>query len=283
MNGTDDGRYVILTGEQDYHDFARVIEWQDDAILHWWTSDICNMINGTDGSSFHPLITKKEKVYIFSSDLCRSLYAIFERTVYVKGVTAFRFVLPPNLFANASVNPDNAGFCVPSGNCLGSGVLNVSICKQDAPIMMSSPHFYQGDQKYIDNIIGMHPTKEEHETYLDINPLTGILIRAAKRLQVNVHVQKIAAFSETGNARMLIFPVMYINESVLIDDESAKKLKSVLLLTSLLTAVPFVIMAFGVLLGIIFIIVACSQHGRPQDELLTTVMWEGSVFSLSFI
>lgn len=266
MNETDDGRYVILTGEQDYHDFARITEWKDNATLHWWTSDICNMINGTDGASFHPLITKKEKLYMFSSDLCRSVYAIFERTVIMKGVTAFRFVLPPDLFANASINPDNAGFCVPYGNCLGSGVLNVSLCKQNAPIILSSPHFYQGDQKFIDDIFGMHPTKEKHETYLDINPLTGILVKAAKRLQVNVHIQKIAAFSETGNVRTLIFPVMYINENVLIDDGSARKLKAVMLLSKLLTAVPFVILAFGILLGIIFIAMAYTQHRRPQEE-----------------
>lgn len=39
--------------------------------LNWWTSDECNMINGTNGASFHPVITKDEMLYMFSSDLCR--------------------------------------------------------------------------------------------------------------------------------------------------------------------------------------------------------------------
>lgn len=29
------------------------------------------MINGTNGASFHPVLAKDEKLYMFSSDLCR--------------------------------------------------------------------------------------------------------------------------------------------------------------------------------------------------------------------
>lgn len=39
--------------------------------LAWWSTDECNMINGTTGASFHPVVTKGEKLYMFSSDLCR--------------------------------------------------------------------------------------------------------------------------------------------------------------------------------------------------------------------
>lgn len=41
-----------------------------------------------------------------------------------------------------------------------------------APIVVSFPHFYQADRQYIDAIEGMNPNKEEHETYLDINPVS---------------------------------------------------------------------------------------------------------------
>ncbi|MGH0121677.1 UNVERIFIED_CONTAM: hypothetical protein FKN15_076273 [Acipenser sinensis] len=102
----------------------------------------------------------------------RSLYATFEKEVHVKGIPAYRFVPPKEVFANITVNPANAGFCVPAGNCLGSGLLNVSVCKQGAPIIMSSPHFYQADQKYIDDVAGMNPNKEDHQTIMDINPVS---------------------------------------------------------------------------------------------------------------
>lgn len=46
-----------------------------------------------------------------------------------------------------------------------------------APIVVSFPHFYQADERYINAIEGMNPNEEEHETYLDINPVSiaGVL------------------------------------------------------------------------------------------------------------
>ena len=41
-----------------------------------------------------------------------------------------------------------------------------------APIFLSAPHFYQADQKFVSDIEGMHPTKEYHETFVDINPVS---------------------------------------------------------------------------------------------------------------
>ncbi|XP_007895114.2 lysosome membrane protein 2c [Callorhinchus milii] len=260
MNGTADGDYVILTGEENYMDFAKIIEWSGRKSLDLWLTDQCNMINGTDGTSFHPLMTKNETIHFFSSDLCRSLYATFEKELDVKGIPAYRFVPPSEVFANDTINPANVGFCIPSGHCLGSGVLNVSVCRKGAPIILSSPHFYQADQKYIDDIEGMDPNKENHETFLDINPLTGILLKVAKRLQINVYIEKIDVFHETGNVQSLIFPVMYLNESVLIDDSSASKLSKVLLETQVATVIPFMIMGLGILLGFIFIILVCTNR-----------------------
>ncbi|XP_067846352.1 lysosome membrane protein 2-like [Heptranchias perlo] len=265
MNGTADGRYAFLTGKENYKDFTRIIEWKGNKSLDWWTTDMCNMINGTDATSFHPLITKNETLHFFSSDLCRSLYATFEKALSVKRIPAFRYVLPRETFANVSENPANSGFCVPAGNCLGSGVLNVSTCKQGAPIILSSPHFYQADQKYIDDIEGMHPDKANHETFLDINPLTGLLVRAAKRVQINVYIEKIDGFHQTGNVQTLIFPVMYLNESVLIDDLSAAKLNSMLLQTEVVTVIPFMIMALGILFGLIFIILVCTNRSVDNE------------------
>lgn len=164
-----------------------------------------------------------QRLTSFLSLFQRSLYAQYEEDVQVKGIPGYRFSPPSQVFANQTVNPANAGFCVPAGNCLGSGVLNVSLCKQGrrctkqmfcmknqkivcvtsrklfhhellfswicsadifhgviltesfvclgAPIIMSSPHFYQADEKFVQDIFGMKPKKEQHQTAIDINPV----------------------------------------------------------------------------------------------------------------
>jgi len=51
----------------------------------WWNidggykgSNACNQIEGTDGSQFHPDVKKDEKLWIFSTDLCRSMFLTFQ-------------------------------------------------------------------------------------------------------------------------------------------------------------------------------------------------------------
>ncbi|XP_053317639.1 lysosome membrane protein 2 [Spea bombifrons] len=265
MNTTDDGEYVFLTGSTDYMEFSQIAEWKGQKSLDWWTSDTCNMINGTDGTSFHPLISQDDSIFIFSSDLCRSLETVYERTEKVNKIPVFRFAPSSKTFANVSVNPENAGFCVPAGNCLPSGLLNVSKCKGGAPIILSSPHFYQADESLINSIDGMNPKKEDHETFLDINPLTGILIQAAKRIQVNAYVRQIEGYRVTQNIQTLFFPVMHLNESVLIDDKSAEKLNMILLNARVVSNIPFMIMALGILAGIIFIVLVCRQNKSREE------------------
>nr|XP_060635358.1 lysosome membrane protein 2 isoform X1 [Anolis sagrei ordinatus] len=265
MNGSDDGEYIMLSGKKNYLDFTRIIKWRGKDTLSWWTSPDSNMINGTDGSTFHPLIGTDEKIYVFSSDLCRSLYLTFDEYVTVEGIPAYRFVPPVRLFANVSTNPDNAGFCVPAGNCLGAGLLNVTACKQGAPIFLSPPHFYLSDEKYANAVDGMHPNKENHEIFLDINPFSGVLVRAAKRMQVNVHIQKLPDFLQTGNIRTLFFPVLYINESVVLDRASAAKLRAALFESSVVTNIPFIIMVLGVVFGVVFVVLACKPSQAREE------------------
>lgn len=44
---------------------------------------------------------------------------------------------------------------------------------------MSSPHFYQADETFVQDVFGMKPNKEQHQTTIDINPV-GISIRILK-------------------------------------------------------------------------------------------------------
>ena len=41
---------------------------------------------------------------------------------------------------------------------------------------MSSPHFYQGDDSEREKLIGLNPNKDEHETILDIEPVSWLKI-----------------------------------------------------------------------------------------------------------
>ena len=42
------------------------------------------------------------------------------------------------------------------------------------PLVASLPHFYEGDPVLLEGIEGLNPVKEEHETAIDVEPVSQI-------------------------------------------------------------------------------------------------------------
>jgi hypothetical protein len=115
-NGTSAGVFEINTGEADENDLGQLVSFngRKDVPEQWWGTPWARMINGTDGNLFKPYISKEENLTVFVSDLCRSLDLVFQKEVDYAGVTAYRFVVPPDAFD--STRPENEGFCFNNGH-----------------------------------------------------------------------------------------------------------------------------------------------------------------------
>lgn len=264
-NGSNDGEFVYHTGRQNYLDYGRVITWQGQSKLDFWTSNQSNSINGSDGSAFHPLLTKDERLYIFTPDLCRSIYMEFEKDVEVKGIPAYRFTPPRSVLASKEENPANEGFCVTPQECLGTGLLKVSPCRKGAPVVASFPHFHLAEDKYVAAIEGMSPQRQHHQTFLDLNPTTGVIVRANKRAQVNVLLSRIPGFPKTRTMNEIVFPVMFLNESVVIDDASVAKVQKLLLIVTLVSNFPLIIVGLGGIMLLVFIILLLQARKKKAS------------------
>lgn len=71
------------------------------------------------------------------SSFLRSIHLAYVKDVEVKGIQAYRFAPPSDVLMSPKDNPTNEGFCVPAGDCLGTGVLKVSVCREGKTL----PHF----------------------------------------------------------------------------------------------------------------------------------------------
>ncbi|XP_076014573.1 lysosome membrane protein 2-like isoform X2 [Genypterus blacodes] len=261
-NGSNDGEFIFHTGEENYLDYGKIQTWKGQSQLTFWTSNQSNCINGSDGSAFHPLLSKDERIYVFTPDLCRSIYMEFEKDVDVKGIPAYRFTPPRSVLASKEENPANEGFCNSPQECLGTGVLKVSPCRKGAPVVASFPHFYLGDSEYVNAIEGLNPKREHHQTFLDLNPTVGVIVRASKRAQVNILMNRVTGFPTTRGLNATIFPVMFLNETVVIDDASAARVKKLLLITTLVSNFPLIIVGLGAIMLIVFILLLVRMRQK---------------------
>lgn len=269
-NGSNDGEFVYYTGENNYLDYGRIDTWKGEKLMSFWATNQSNMINGSDGSAFHPLLTKEERLNVFTADLCRSIHMLFEKEVVVKGIPAYRFTPPRAVLASGKNNPENEGFCLEKDKCLDDGVLNVAVCRKGAPVIVSFPHFYLADKKYVEAIEGISPVHEHHQTFLDLNPTTGVPVRAAKRAQINIQLDRVTGFPMTRNLNGIIFPIMFLNESVVIDDASAEKLQKLLLVVKIVPNFPYVLMVLGTVLLLIGLSLFFLSHRKKSSEKTET-------------
>ncbi|XP_061732577.1 lysosome membrane protein 2 isoform X2 [Nerophis ophidion] len=266
-NGSKDGEFIFHTGEQNYLDYGRVETWKGQRQLTFWNTNQSNSINGSDGGAFHPLLKKDERIHIFTPDLCRSIYMDYEKDVEVRGIPAYRFTPPRSVLASMEENPANEGFCVTPQECLGTGLLNVSPCRKGAPVVASFPHFYLADSKYVAAIEGMTPERTHHQTYLDLNPTTGIIVRANKRAQINILLHRVPYFPKTKVLNETIFPVMFLNESVVIDEASAARVHKLLMISTLVSNFPLIFVAMGgIMLLILIILLARARKQKASAD-----------------
>ncbi|GFO09155.1 scavenger receptor class b, member 2 [Plakobranchus ocellatus] len=264
-NGTDDGVYLINDGNKSIDHFGEIQFWNGMRKLNYWNSEIANAINGSDGTIYPPWTEKSETKYLFSSDLCRSLGLTYSDEVTVKGIPLYKFVAPDIMFGNVSTNPYNAGFCTPPGNCLPAGLLNVSACRSGSPIVMSMPNFLGCDESVQNYVEGIRPIREDHESHIDVEPITGVVMRAAKRLQINVHLEKIDGFKSTKNLKPFYMPVLWLNESAVIGGDDAHKFKSdVLDMLKITDAIKYGLIALGgfLMLCVIGVLIVASLKSK---------------------
>ncbi|KFM67984.1 Lysosome membrane protein 2, partial [Stegodyphus mimosarum] len=252
-NNSGDGIFSVFTGEDDIAKYSQIVRWNNMSKIPFWKDDFCNMMNGTDGSQFPPPVTRRDILYVYTPELCRSVFLEYERDVLVQGIPALRFVTPERLFASPKDNPDNMCYCTEPQYCELSGILDVSPCRKGMKLAVTGPHFYQGHEIFAKRIDGLTPSRELHETYVDIEPNTGLVLRASRKLQMNFILDKFEDLEETKSVEMNVIPLIWVTEEAEIDSEvaalfTAKVRTPITVAKSVLTAC--------IVLGILWIVTA---------------------------
>uniref|UniRef100_A0A8C6L8C3 Scavenger receptor class B member 1 n=1 Tax=Nothobranchius furzeri TaxID=105023 RepID=A0A8C6L8C3_NOTFU len=184
FNNSNTGLFTIHTGKDDIKKVHKVDSW-----------------NGL----------KEVKSFLMS--VLQSLELVYQRSGKMKGIPLYRFVAPKTMFANGTDYTPNEGFCP----CRQSGLLNVSSCRNNAPVFISQPHFFNADPVLQDYVLGLHPTEKDHGLFIDIHPLTGVPLNVSVRLQLNLYMKRVPGITETGKISEVVMPMLWFEESGYID------------------------------------------------------------------
>jgi len=191
-------------------------KWRGVAIQDVWGSVDANTVRGTDGAGFRPHPNGPVEAFVPSSSRRNSL--IKTGDVVVQGIKLLRYTLNPLNMANSTDQPAyflNAPY----------GLLNLSAPMNGTPVFISKPMFMDAHESYRDAIdfLNAEIDPDLHDTHLDVEPMSGIVMNAFKRMQINVLVRGTPTLFP--NLQEIFFPIIWFQESGSIGEKDAKEFK----------------------------------------------------------
>nr|XP_022900178.1 sensory neuron membrane protein 2-like isoform X1 [Onthophagus taurus] len=223
-----DGPYAIKAGNLNIKDIGSIQTWKNEEYLNNWQGEesTCNKIRGTDGLLYPPFNNKETRFEVYNPDICRV------ETFQTKYNSSFQDIdsnvarIDSNLFSNEN---NEECYCMnatkPPGkyDCFRSGFGDMLTC-MNYKIITSFPHFLDADVE--NEIIGLTPTEELHGSSITIEPTTGWILEANRRMQYNMVVRPIQNIAVTQNVTSMIMPILWFEESVKLPDDLVEKLKN---------------------------------------------------------
>ena len=104
----------------------------------------------------------------------RTIFLEYGNETKVLGVPGLEYRGGFDLVDPGVLDEENTCYC--TDECPPLGLLNLTECRQGAPIFMSYPHFYLADANLTESVTGMNPNQEEHEFSMVVEPVSYQLL-----------------------------------------------------------------------------------------------------------
>ncbi|CAH8629035.1 unnamed protein product [Schistosoma intercalatum] len=293
-NGTKVADFVIDTGAYNISNVGKVLQYNGVTSLNYWRTDYANMINGTDGSVIRPGLQMSSRISFFVPDFCRSFHSDavgWATATHDSSVHLLRFASHPEQSQNATVNPLNAAFCPKKKagpDCPPTGMIPLSPCsnpKISVPIFACQPHFLGADPSIRAAMDGIRkPDEKLDSTVLLIEPNTGFVLEAFKKVQINAYIENDGGLNEVYQdmAGPYFFPLAWFTEFAVADKRALSKISNYILKPKKI--IPIVLSTVGSLALISAVILiavllkrykltktdSASIHGQAESTFMPT-------------
>lgn len=176
-NATDElsGNYKVHTGIGDIFQLDQILMYNNRTEFPFYEGE-CKKLKGSAGEFFPPRHPINESLYLFTPDMCRSLAYDYEKDIIHHDIRGHRFAAGLRNIDNGTLYPENLCYL----STMPSGVMNISVCNYGQPMFISYPHFYLADSSYLEAIEGLKPNKENHQSYMTLEPKIGVTLEVSQ-------------------------------------------------------------------------------------------------------
>lgn len=264
-NGTSNltGHYNMHTGDGDMSRIGKVELWDYRNYTDFFPRE-CGLINGSAGEFYPPKQQRDQPISFFSPDMCRSIAFDYAEDQVVNGINGYKYSGGKRTVDNGTVYPENE--CFSEGQSVPSGVMNVTSCRMGTPVFMSFPHYYASDPYYLNQVEGLSPNQSKHEFYMILEPMTGIPLDVAARLQINMLIRPVD-IKLYEDAPFMFFPVLWFEQKVTIDDTMAAEVRMVVNIPTIGYICCGIVVAVGVLMLLWLPLVRLVSRHRQSHGL----------------
>lgn len=271
LSDTYDGTFTMKTGTDSLEKTGMLTLWNGANHTGMYRGK-CGEVYGTTGELWPVSHIRNTNVTIFASDVCRSLTLQYGEQMTVHDVEGAKYVGDERVFDNGTEFPEAACWCN-GAHCpdVKSGVFNASACKYGSPTFVSYPHFYLGDQSYVDAVSGMSPNKSKHQFHIAMEPHTGIPLDVRAQLQINMHLQPIKGIKMFEKVPNIMVPMMWFTQRATLTPEFANQAKMALMLSQLGIYVAIFFGTIGTILIGVFSYICIRKWSTaevPYEELV---------------
>ncbi|XP_063913791.1 protein peste-like isoform X2 [Zophobas morio] len=181
-NGTTEYNGVLNMGTGKTTKLGEIYYWNyQKKAPHY--DDLCGQITGSRQQLF-PRNLQKTFLSYFLPDFGRPLKLDFEKIETVNNILGYKFVIGERVLDNGTRYPESQCSC--NGECVPSA-----------------------DPYYINLVEGLKPEANKHDSFMIVEPTTGVPLKAHFTLQFNLLVQPVPGVSLFENAPKFFLPVWW--------------------------------------------------------------------------
>lgn len=265
------GATTLYTGKSDYTLASKYVAWNGLTTLParngssgYWCghdepvgghSDTQFQPGTASAFRFHPGVSTSSHPKVFVDSVFRQVAFDYVNDVDVKGISTMQFRISQSEF---TVQPDYSQYY--------PGVINLT-CPRGAPVMLTLPHYLRVDpsaKPFLANLTA--GVSDQHETYVDIDPITGATLSGYQRLQINM-------MSPPGlvASNPILFPLLWVEKTAQLTDQQASDYKSKIIHT--LKVRKALIAAFSVIGSLLIVgsvVWVCYDRRKSEQQPVQT-------------